>query len=195
MQSVKERAGLSLGRGPSAWRGWRPREQQSGVTSGRLCPTRPQLGLPTVGSGVGHPSRASFVSVQMAVWSLGRGCPRGHRPRPPSGASSKHRPRQVQRASCSPSSCHQPTVCLPSTAHQLRGRGRGVLLEAQRGDGRKGSMQALRLGPPNFSRVPWERPHLERAVRCAPQARGCCAGAGRARPEPGWLPLWGAQSW
>lgn len=86
-----------------------------------------------MGSGVRHSSRASFVSARMAVWSLGRGCPRGHRPRPPSGASSKHRPRQVQWASCSPSSCHQPH-CLSSLnsplrqtwlLHQLGGRGEG----------------------------------------------------------------------
>lgn len=69
----------------------------------------------------------------MAVWFLGRGCPRGHRPWSPSGASSKDRPRQVQGASCSPSSCHQPH-CLSSLnsplrqtrlLHQLGGQGEG----------------------------------------------------------------------
>lgn len=108
-------------------------------------------------------------------------------------------PTPLLSATCPPclASCNSPLrqKLLP---HQLGGgRGEG---EAGRSCWRArretaGKQPAVTVPQvPSFSRVPCERPHLERAACCALRPGGRCLGTGVAAPEPGWLPLWGAQS-
>lgn len=93
-------------------------------------------------------------------------------------------------------SCNSPLRQKP-LPHQLGGRGEGDAgRSCWRARQETAGKQPAAAFPqvPSFSRVPCERPHLERAVHCAPRAGGRCLGTGVAGPELGWLPLWGAQS-